>query len=82
MSTGLTVAIGALVVAGISYLLTEFALRPVAARALADTDVNRRVRFVGVGPRMVLFWAIGTAVPVVGLMVAALLALVDDRRAA
>ena len=80
LSTGLTVAIGALVVAGISYLLTEFTLRPVAARALADTDVNRRVRFVGVGPRMVLFWAIGTAVPVVGLMVAATLALVDDRR--
>jgi len=75
VSTGLTVGIGALVVAGVSYLLTEFALRPVAARALADTEVNDRVRFVGVGPRMVLFWAIGTAVPLGGLLVAAILAL-------
>ena len=64
VSTGLTVGIGALVVAGISYLLTEFTLRPVAARALADTDVNRRSGSSGSGPRMVLFWAIGTAVPV------------------
>ncbi len=79
VSTCLTVAIGALVVAGISYLLTEFALRPVAARALADTELNNKVRFVGVGPRMVIFWAIGTGVPVIGLLVAAILALVDDR---
>lgn len=75
VSTGLTVGIGALVVAGVSYLLTEFTMRPVAARALADTDVNEKVRFVGVGPRMVLFWAIGTAVPLGGLLVAAILAL-------
>ncbi|KAA1427760.1 adenylate/guanylate cyclase domain-containing protein [Nocardioides antri] len=78
LATGLTVGIGALVVAGISYLLTEFTLRPVAARALADTEVNKKARFVGIGPRMVIFWAIGTAVPVVGLMVAAVLALVDE----
>ncbi len=75
VSTALTVGIGALVVAGVSYLLTEFTLRPVAARALADTDVTSRVRFVGVGPRMVLFWAIGTAVPLGGLLVASILAL-------
>jgi adenylate cyclase len=75
LSTALTVGIGALVVAGISYLLTEFTLRPVAARALADTEANDRTRFVGVGPRMVLFWAIGTAVPLGGLLVAAILAL-------
>ena len=75
VSTGLTVGIGALVVAGVSYLLTEFAMRPVAARALADTAVNQKTRFVGVGPRMVLFWAIGTAVPLGGLLVAAILAL-------
>jgi adenylate cyclase len=75
VSTGLTVGIGALVVAGVSYLLTEFTMRPVAARALADTEVNEKARFVGVGPRMVLFWAIGTAVPIGGLLMAAILAL-------
>ena len=78
LATGLTVGIGALVVAGISYLLTEFTLRPVAARALADTEVNKKARFVGIGPRMIIFWAIGTAVPVVGLMIAAILAIVDE----
>lgn len=78
VSTGLTVGVGALVVAGISYLLTEFALRPVAARALVDTDAHRKIRGVGIGPRMVIFWAIGTAVPVIGLLVAAILALVDE----
>jgi adenylate cyclase len=79
VSTALTVGVGALVVAGISYLLTELTLRPVAARALDGTEVHNRVRFVGVGPRMVLFWGIGTAVPIVGLMITALLALVDER---
>jgi adenylate cyclase len=79
VSTGLTVGIGALVVAGVSYLLTEFALRPVAARALEGTEVNKQVRFVGVGPRMVLFWGIGTAVPLGGLLVAAILALAVPR---
>ncbi|MEZ0577252.1 adenylate/guanylate cyclase domain-containing protein [Nocardioides sp. MH1] len=79
VSTGLTVGIGALVVAGVSYLLTEFTLRPVAARALEGTEVTDRVRFVGVGPRMVLFWAIGTAVPLGGLLVAAILALTSPK---
>ncbi|KAA1421775.1 adenylate/guanylate cyclase domain-containing protein [Nocardioides humilatus] len=75
VSTGLTVGIGALMVAGVSYLLIEFALRPVSARALVGTEVTDRVRFVGVGPRMLLFWTIGTAVPLTGLLVAAILAL-------
>ncbi|WP_183093478.1 adenylate/guanylate cyclase domain-containing protein [Nocardioides stalactiti] len=79
VSTALTVGIGALMVAGVSYLLTEFTLRPVSARALADTDVNTKARFVGVGPRMVLFWAIGTAVPLGGLLVAAILALAQPK---
>lgn len=79
LSTGLTVGIGALVVAGVSYLLTEFTMRPVAARALADTEINKKARFVGIGPRMVLFWAIGTAVPLGGLVLAAILALADPQ---
>ena len=79
VSTGLTVGIGALVVAGVSYLLTESTLRPVSARALEGTDISNRVRFVGVGPRMVLFWAIGTAIPLGGLLVAAILALAQPK---
>ncbi|WP_435769106.1 adenylate/guanylate cyclase domain-containing protein [Nocardioides sp. SYSU DS0651] len=75
VGTGLTVGIGAVVVAGVSYLLTEFTLRPIAARALEDTHLTRRIRGVGVGPRMVIFWVLGTAAPVVGLLVASILAL-------
>lgn len=79
LGTGLTVAIGAVVVAGVAYLLTEFTLRPVAARALAGRGVGRRPRGVGVGPRMMLFWLVGTAAPLVGLAIAALLALTTDQ---
>ncbi|WP_408897145.1 adenylate/guanylate cyclase domain-containing protein [Nocardioides sp. R1-1] len=75
VGTALTVGIGAVVVSGIAYLLTEFTLRPIAARALADTKVSQRVRGVGVGPRMAIFWTLGTAAPMVGLLIAAILAL-------
>ncbi|HWJ65164.1 MAG TPA: adenylate/guanylate cyclase domain-containing protein [Nocardioides sp.] len=75
LGTGLTVGIGAVVVAGISYLLTEFSLRPIAARALSDVRVTGRVRGVGVGPRMAIFWILGTGAPIVGLLITAILAL-------
>lgn len=75
VGTGLTVGIGAMVVAGISYLLTEFALRPIAARALADAEIDERMRIAGVGSRMAIFWTLGTAAPVVGLLITAILAL-------
>ncbi|TWG90040.1 adenylate cyclase [Nocardioides sp. J9] len=75
LGTALTVGIGAVVVAGVSYLLTEFSLRPIAARALTDVRVTGRVRGVGVGPRMAIFWTLGTGAPVVGLMIAAILAI-------
>ncbi len=77
LSTFLTVALGGLVVSGVAYLEAEFALRPVAARALADTTSSNRLRGPGVGPRMVIFWMLGTATPVVGLLVAAIIALAD-----
>jgi adenylate cyclase len=75
LGTALTVSIGGIVVAGISYLFTEFSLRPIAARALSDVRVTERMRGVGVGPRMAIFWTLGTGAPVVGLLIAAILAL-------
>lgn len=75
LGTGLTVGITTVVVAGIAYLLTEFALRPVAARALSDVRVTGRLRGIGVGPRQAIFWSLGTGAPIVGLLVAAILAL-------
>lgn len=73
VGTGLTVGIGAVVVAGVSYLLTEFSLRPIAARALADTRVTGRIRGVGLGPRMTIFYVLGTGAPLLGLVTAAVL---------
>ncbi|TNM41963.1 adenylate/guanylate cyclase domain-containing protein [Nocardioides albidus] len=75
VGTALTVGIGAMVVCGIAYLLPEFTLRPIAARALEDATVTERVRGVGVGPRMAIFWTLGTAAPLVGLLITAILAL-------
>ncbi|WP_205472795.1 adenylate/guanylate cyclase domain-containing protein [Nocardioides sp. SYSU D00038] len=69
-----TVALAGVVVGGIAYLLSEFALRPIAARALAGGTPDQTDGF-GLRPRMVLFWVVGTAVPVLGLMTSALFAL-------
>ena len=77
--TGLTILIGAVVVSGIAYLFCEFALRPISARAMSGIKVTRALRGVGVGPRMVLFWVVGTAAPVLGLLAIASIALHSSR---
>ncbi len=74
ITTALTIGIATLVVGGIAFLLTEFTMRPVAARALAGAD-RVHVRGLGVRRRMLLFWALGTGAPVAGLVVVAILAL-------
>lgn len=78
LSTGLTVGIAGLIACGMAYLLTEFTLRPLSARALAGESHTRRPRGAGVGARMVIFWCLGTGAPVVGLTVAAIVTLTDD----
>lgn len=79
VATGLTVGISSVIVCGVAFLLTEFTLRPIAARAMADAPAEVRVRGVGVGGRMVIFWTLGTAAPLVGLVIGAIIALADDR---
>ncbi|MEV4052454.1 adenylate/guanylate cyclase domain-containing protein [Amycolatopsis sp. NPDC049688] len=69
----LVVAFAAVVVCAIAYLFGEFALRPYAALALAGTTPPRPVTG-GVNLRMLLFWCLGTGVPVAGLVIAAVLA--------
>ncbi|WP_326954175.1 adenylate/guanylate cyclase domain-containing protein [Amycolatopsis sp. NBC_01286] len=69
----LVVAFASVVVCAIAYLFGEFALRPYAARALAGTTPARPVSG-GVNLRMLLFWCLGTGVPVAGLVVTAVLA--------
>jgi adenylate cyclase len=61
-----TILIGGISSCAMSYLIAERILRPAAARVLAGEPPQWRP--VGVGVRWVLFWALGTAVPVTGLL--------------
>lgn len=74
LGIGLTVLLGGITTSAACYLLTELALRPVAARALAAGTSSRR-GVPGVATRWGLAWALGTGVPVVGLLLIALVAL-------
>ncbi|GAA3004885.1 adenylate/guanylate cyclase domain-containing protein [Actinokineospora diospyrosa] len=69
-----TTAFAGTVVCANAYLLSEFALRPVAARVLGDEPRGG----TGVRVRMLLFWCLGTGVPVAGLLLVAVFALVRD----
>jgi adenylate cyclase len=69
-----TVLFGGLVVCGYSYLLTEFALRPVAAKALAAGGTEGK-RLAGVTSRSLLTWGLGCGIPVAGLMIVAVFSL-------
>jgi adenylate cyclase len=71
------VGIAGLVVCAIAYLFTEFALRPIAARALQGRASADEMG-AGVQRRMLLFWGLGTAAPVLGLVVASIAAVSRD----
>ena len=68
---------GAIMTCTASYLLTEFSLRPIAARALAGEPPPKRLLAAGLKSRTVFFWAVGSGVPVAGLMLTAVLALIE-----
>jgi class 3 adenylate cyclase len=70
----MTSAMGGIVVCANSYLLSEFALRPIAARALA-TSPPKHALGVGLTMRSVLIWLLG-GIPVVGMMLVALFAVI------
>ncbi|MEJ8279608.1 adenylate/guanylate cyclase domain-containing protein [Pseudonocardia spirodelae] len=71
-----TVLIGGVTTSALSYLLVERMLRRAAARVLSGRPPRRRRLVTGVMLRSVGFWALGTAVPISGLMLAGLVALV------
>ncbi|MCW2855613.1 MAG: hypothetical protein JWR52_1228 [Marmoricola sp.] len=72
--TAFAILISGMVVSTIAYLQAEFALRPIAAQALTG-QAHRRRGMTGVQARMLLFWGIGTAAPVVGLATTTIVAL-------
>ncbi|MBD8507928.1 HAMP domain-containing protein [Hoyosella sp. G463] len=71
-----TLASAGIVVCAIAYLLSEFALRPVAAEVLSYGDSPGRR--AGAISRSMVSWIVGTGVPVSGLMVIALAATIRD----
>ena len=73
----MTFVLTALAVAALSYLLAQRLLRGGVDVALSDAP-PRHSEVPGVGVRVVLFWALSTAVPVAGAMSLAIVALTTD----
>jgi adenylate cyclase len=70
------VAFAGLVTCAFVYLISERQLRPAAARALAAGIGDRRLA-PGVKTRVLLAWAMGSAVPVLGLVVVSISTLAE-----
>jgi adenylate cyclase len=72
------VAITGMITAACAYLLTERILRSPAARALAD-GMPEKLAVPGVATRAFLAWALGTGLPVLGLVFIGILVLGGDK---
>jgi adenylate cyclase len=70
----LGVSFPGIVVSASCYLFTEFALRPIAAQALEVGPPPRRFA-PGIMGRTLWVWALGSGVPVLGILLAAILTL-------
>ena len=66
---GETVLLGGVVTCALTYLLAERVLRGTAEQVLRDVPMHRR-KLPGILTRSLVFWALGSAVPVFGLMLA------------
>ncbi|GAA3226251.1 adenylate/guanylate cyclase domain-containing protein [Actinocorallia longicatena] len=76
LKMGMTCLLGAFTTLGLVYLLAERLLRPAAALVLA-TQPPREHPFSRVTTRSMLAWGLGTAVPLLGLIVVAIVAMTD-----
>ena len=70
----LGVSFPGIVVSASCYLFTEFALRPVAAQALEVGPPPRRFA-PGIMGRIMLVWTLGSGIPVLGILLAAIITL-------
>lgn len=75
-----TVALGGLTTSAVTYLLAERITRPLAKAALSMRTVERP-RLPGVTTRTMLGWALGTGVPLVGLIIVGIFGLVEPEEA-
>jgi adenylate cyclase len=67
-TSGVGVLIGGLITTALNYLLAERLLRPAVALALQDQPPERTR--VGVRPRLMLSWALGSGIPLLGIVMA------------
>lgn len=67
---GFTITFSGVVVCGAAYLFADFGLRPIAAVALASGTAPR-ARFLGALTRVRVAWAVGSGVPIAGLLIVA-----------
>jgi adenylate cyclase len=65
----LTIALGGAVTCAAAYLLSELFLRPVNAVALSVRPPDEAVYVPGLAARSLLAWALGSAVPAIGLII-------------
>jgi adenylate cyclase len=72
------VASTGVVTASLAYLLTELALRPLAARALISGGLPRETLVLGVATRGVVGWILGTGVQLFGIVAIGVMALTRD----
>ena len=78
LSITLAIVIGGALTAGNSWLLSEFAMRPVSAHAMASGPPSVRIFMPGLRTRALLAWVLGSAVPVLGLMAIAVATLAGN----
>ncbi|MCT1433963.1 adenylate/guanylate cyclase domain-containing protein [Dietzia maris] len=67
-TVGFTIVFAGMVVCGAAFLFADFGLRPVAALALS-TGKAPRARFLGAMTRLRVAWAVGSGVPIAGLII-------------
>jgi adenylate cyclase len=69
--TSVGIVLGGLSTTALSFLLLERRMRPLVALALAD-GMPAHTRAVGVRPRLLLAWALGSGIPLLGVAVSPL----------
>jgi adenylate cyclase len=66
LDIGVTILLGGVTTCGLAYLITERTLRPVVTRAMLGSATPPPV-LLGVTPRLLLAWTLGTGVPLAGI---------------
>ena len=72
----IVILLGGMTTSAVAYLIAERLLRPVVARALSERPPQRPVT-AGIVTRALAAWALGTGVPVFGLVLVAIASLAN-----